>query len=393
MTASSRGRFDLAVVGAGIVGLGVALAAARQGRKVVVIERGSRANGASLRNFGLVSVSGQRAGAHWARARRSRDIWAEIAPQAGIAVLQRGLLLPAYRTEAAEVLHAFHATAMGAQCRLLDRAEALRLAPLLRTAGLREVLYSPHELRVESRDALPQLTRWLAAAYGVEFRWNHAALAVEADGVATRSGRIAADAVVVCPGDDFGTLYPEILAKAALQVCTLQMLRLDGAGLPALATALMSDHTLARYAGFAALPEAAALQRRLERDAPELRAAGVHAIAVQSADGSLVVGDSHAYGDAVEPFARADVDTMILRALSEMLDVPAHAVVERWIGSYAHSPCGDVLVERPEPHVRLVLVTGGSGASTAFALGEQVIAELDESGGSASPQHSSPAPD
>ena len=72
-----------------------------------------------------------------------------------------------------------------------------------------------------------------------------------------------------------------------------------------------------------------------------------------------------------------------------MLDVPAHAVVERWVGSYAHSALGDVLIERPEPHVRLVLVTGGSGASTAFALGEQVIADLDASGTGASPTPSS----
>jgi len=102
----------------------------------------------------------------------------------------------------------------------------------------------------------------------------------------------------------------------------------------------------------------------------------VHAIAVQSADRSLVVGDSHAYGDAVQPFARAEVDAMILHALGEMLELGAQPVIERWIGSYAYSPQHDVLLERPAPNVRLVLVTGGSGASTAFALGEEVVADL-----------------
>ena len=46
-TASAAPRFDLAVVGAGIVGLAHALAAARAGLKVVVIERDLRASGAS----------------------------------------------------------------------------------------------------------------------------------------------------------------------------------------------------------------------------------------------------------------------------------------------------------------------------------------------------------
>ncbi len=51
------GRHNLAVVGAGILGLAHALAAVRLGKRVVVIDRDARANGASVRNFGLGAVS------------------------------------------------------------------------------------------------------------------------------------------------------------------------------------------------------------------------------------------------------------------------------------------------------------------------------------------------
>ncbi len=86
-------KFDLAVVGAGILDLAHALAAVRRGKRVVVVDRDARANGASIRNFGFITVTGQERGITWRRAMRSRDVWAEVAPQAGIRIEQEGFLL------------------------------------------------------------------------------------------------------------------------------------------------------------------------------------------------------------------------------------------------------------------------------------------------------------
>ena len=80
---TARPSFDVAIVGAGIVGLAHALAAARAGAKVLVLDRDAQANGASIRNFGYVTVTGQSADDTWQRARRTRDVWDEIAPQSG----------------------------------------------------------------------------------------------------------------------------------------------------------------------------------------------------------------------------------------------------------------------------------------------------------------------
>ena len=93
---------DLIVIGSGIVGLGVALAARRHGLKVLVLDRSAAQRGASIRNFGFVTVTGQERGAHWARARRSAEIWSEIAPKAGISICHRGLLMACQRSEASD---------------------------------------------------------------------------------------------------------------------------------------------------------------------------------------------------------------------------------------------------------------------------------------------------
>ena len=70
--------FDLVVIGAGIVGLAHALAGARRGMRVAVLERDEAASLASVRNFGFVTVTGQARGRVWERARRSRDVWEEV---------------------------------------------------------------------------------------------------------------------------------------------------------------------------------------------------------------------------------------------------------------------------------------------------------------------------
>lgn len=123
--------YDLAVVGAGIVGLGHALAGMRLGLRVVVVDRDARAAGASVRNFGFVTVTGQQQGQVWRRAMRARDVWAELAPQAGIEVHQRGLLMVARRAAAMDVLKDFAAGPMGKGCRLLDQAALRAAAPML----------------------------------------------------------------------------------------------------------------------------------------------------------------------------------------------------------------------------------------------------------------------
>ncbi len=160
------------------------------------------------------------------------------------------------------------------------------------------------------------------------------------------------------------------------------MLRLAAPGwrLPA---AVMGDLSLGRYRGFADLAEAAPLKARLAAEVPETLANGIHLIVVQSADGSLVVGDLHHYDDSPDPFAPQAVEGLILRHMAELLDVPQPVVTERWVGIYPSGPA-EAFAEAPDEATRVVQVTSGTGMSTGFAIAEEVVAGLV---GAAAPRH------
>ncbi|MGH2343104.1 TIGR03364 family FAD-dependent oxidoreductase [Segnochrobactraceae bacterium EtOH-i3] len=368
--------YDLAIVGAGIVGLAHALAAAKRGKRVIVIDRDAQSNGASIRNFGFVTVTGQGAGDCWTMARRSREVWAEVAPKAGIPVLQRGLVVAARYPESDAVIDAFLDTEMGGGCRRLTAAEAAEFVPALRTDGLRGALYSPHELRVESKEAIPRLARWLEEAMGVTFLRNTQVLRVTPPQIRTATGVIEAEAAIVCPGDDYTSLFAERIAAYRLTRCKLHMMRVTPAIPARFATAVMSDLGLARYLGYAELPAAAPLKARLDTERAEARGNGVHLIVTQSADGSLVVGDTHHYATTPDPFAPASVDALVLEEFDQVLDLPGRRVSERWIGTYASAPDRWRLTDAPEDAVRIVIVTSGTGASTSFGIAEETIADL-----------------
>ena len=152
------------------------------------------------------------------------------------------------------------------------------------------------------------------------------------------------------------------------------MLRLADPGFT-LPAGIMSDLGLVRYAGYADLPAAQALKDRVARDHAEHLAHGVHLIVVQSADGSLVVGDSHHYADTPWPFAAATSEALILDEFEAATGLAPPPVIERWTGIYSSAE-KPFFVDAPSDALRIVMVTSGTGASMSFGLAEQVIAQL-----------------
>lgn len=118
---------DMLIVGAGILGLSHAYAAAKRGLKVTVFERSETPLGASVRNFGQALVTGQPPGQMLELAKASREIWGQWAELAGLQLKRNGSYLFA-RTEAEE--HLLHAFCNGRAVEHNYNVELLRGAPL-----------------------------------------------------------------------------------------------------------------------------------------------------------------------------------------------------------------------------------------------------------------------
>jgi D-hydroxyproline dehydrogenase subunit beta len=374
---------DVAIVGAGIVGLAHAWLAARSGRSVAVFERNPAAMGASVRNFGMIWPIGQPAGALHRMALRSREIWLEVLSEAELPSLQNGSLHVAYREDEAAVGKEFaaKAPALGYQCAWLTAEETLAQSPAIRPEGLLGALHSTTELTVDPREVVGNLPQFLTKKYGVQFFFNTAVQKVEPGLVQTAGQRYPAEAIVVAGGDDFQTLFPECFRESGLTRCKLQMMRTvpqpRGWRLgPSLAFGLTFKH----YPTFQVCSSLQALKDRIACETPEFDRWGIHVMVSQNNLGELIIGDSHEYALAVNIFDNPAIDRLILDYAREYLRVPALEIAAQWHGVYAKHPDHAYLSMAPAQGVRMVTVTSGIGMTMSFGIAEQTLSEIGVAG-------------
>jgi FAD dependent oxidoreductase TIGR03364 len=380
-------RFDDAVVGAGILGLAHAYHLARRGRRVIVFERSDRAHGASVRNFGMLWPIGQPAGEMHQLALDSREHWLSVLAESRLWHEKTGSLHLAYRDDEAQVLREFLAAAPASGYGGIDWWDAdtvLAHAPAVRRDGLIGAMWSPSEICVDPREVVAGLPGFLAERYGVAFRFGATVVGYGHPCVLTSVGIWEADRLYICSGDDLQTLYPEVFQGSGLVRCKLQMMRTapakDGWRLgPMLAAGL----TLRHYKSFEGCPSLPSLKRRVSEETPEYDRYGIHVMASQNGRGELVLGDSHEYGHAIEPFDKDEIDRLVLRYLSSFLTAPDGQldIASRWHGIYVKHPEKPLLVERPDAGVTVVTGVGGAGMTLSFGIAEQVVRDdLGEAG-------------
>jgi len=371
-------RAKVAVIGGGILGLAHAYVAARRGHQVILCERGRAATGASIRNFGMIWPIGQPAGEMHQMALRSRAIWLTVLQAARLPHLATGSLHVAHQDDEAEVLREFAEIAprAGYACEWLDASGVIERSAAVRPPGLQGGLWSATEFTVDPRLVVSRLPEYLREL-GVAVHFGNAVTHIELPWIETGAGSHEADVAIVCSGDDFETLFPDVFRASGVTRCKLQMMRT--APQPCgwhLGPSLAAGLTLRFYKTFQMCTSLAKLKERVSREKPEYEKHLIHVLVSETADGAITLGDSHEYGACVDIFDKEEIDDLILREAETFLQLPDFRVAERWHGVYSTHAEKPFFEAEPAAGIHIVTALAGSGMTLSFGLAERTIARL-----------------
>lgn len=360
------------VVGGGILGTMHAFVAVRRGATVIHVERDALPHGATVRNFGLIWVSGRASGRELTLALKARDQWETISQSVpGVGFRANGsLTLLASEGELAVAERAVgHADASERGLSLLRGDEVRRRNPALEGMYL-GALWCAKDAAVESRVALGALRDAMASTERYEFLPSCDVVGLgESSVVDHRGDRHSGDRVVLCFGAILTGFAAELLDGEPLRRTRLHMAETEPFG-RALTTSVADGDTFRYYPAY--LDDAHELLE--PQDAYKSRYA-MQMLCQQRLNGSITIGDTH---ELNRPGVFETVDWPIDRIADTARHLIGYSfprIERRWSGVYDQlsDPGPDDVYLRKHVSSSVIAVTGagGRGMTTAPAIAEE----------------------
>ncbi len=359
------------VVGGGVLGTTHALSALARGAEVVHLERDLVPRGATVRNFGLVWVSGRAQGAELALALRARELWQEISDVVpGVGFRANGSLTLLSNEEellvAERALARDDAAARGFE--LLSHDEVRNRNPALEgkfDAGL----YCGRDAAVESRVALAALRDWMAETGRYQYVAGCELVGMsDYEVVDHRGEHHRGDQVWLCVGATVSGFAAELFEHEPLRRVRLNMAETEPFA-KHLTTSVANGDSFRYYPGFRA--DAAEL---LDDQDPLASQYAIQLLCQQRLHGGLTIGDTHE-ADAPGFFETHDAPmNHIVQAARELIGDDLPPIERRWSGVYHQvEPTNDEIYYRRElaRGVSAVTGAGGRGMTLAPAIAEE----------------------
>jgi FAD dependent oxidoreductase TIGR03364 len=363
------------VVGGGIIGTTHAYYALKAGHEVIHLERDAEPQSASVRNFGLIWVSGRRSGDELASAIRARELWGEISHEIPELIFRPNGSLTLAATEAEvnvmkECLLKEDASARG--WALLSKEETKKINPVLKGNFIAS-LWCPLDAAVEPGSVLHSLRAKLFE--NPKYKWrNH----LDVTEVKRDDGKVVAiarngelfegDYLILCPGADHSSLFKEQFDSAPIRRVYLQMMNTE-VFTEKLTTSIADGDSMRYYPGY----EVPALDSLPEQH-PVAREHHMQLLLVQRADGTLTIGDTHAYDEPFDFKLDEKPYQYLHNIASELIGHELPPIAKRWSGVYSQRTDQAICDRRQiAPNIISVTGPGGRGNTLAPAIAEETI--------------------
>jgi FAD dependent oxidoreductase TIGR03364 len=374
-----KNKYDLIIVGSGILGTFHAYHALKKGMSVAILEKNSKPEGATVRNFGQVVPSGM--DRKWQNfGKESLKIYKDIQSQFDINLRKNGTIYLASNEEEMQLIEELHQINISNdyESNLLTKEQCLEKYDGVRSDYCKGGLFFPQEVTVEPSTMIHKLHQYMIANLGLELYTNTTVVHTENrsdEVVATTSLGMEhkASKIIICNGSDFKILYPEIYNNSDLIVSKLQMLQTKPQNNYKLDGSILTGLTIRRYESFEECPSYQTIKAKEDSNSFEKKY-GVHILFKQAMDGSVILGDSHEYASAREIDTlgfdlNMDIDNFMIEEAKKIIDLPTYEIQSRWFGMYSQCKTKDIFEYSFGDNIHIITGIGGKGmtGSAGFA--------------------------
>ena len=378
--------YDLIVVGAGALGTFHSYFALKKGLKVLLVEKDTAPNEATVRNFGQIIPSGMDFEQWHQYGREGMDIYKALQKETDISVRNNGstyLASTELEYQLLKELHTIHAQG-GYESQLLTQDECVERLPQVRTDYCVGGLLFPQEITVEPRQMIHKVIAHLVQTYDLDYRPLTTIKDCEIKNNTcelrdTRGERYTAAKAIVCSGRDFKVLFPEVFSQSGIRLCKLHMMSTMPMPEVKLPGAILTSLSIRHYESFERCPSFEELHQ-VPYHNEELKKYGIHILFKQATDGSIIIGDSHEYV-AVDQSETLDfglnmyINELILGEAKRIVNLPNWKIRHYWAGFYAKHP-DEIFEYQIEDKIFIATGIGGKGMTTSAGYAKHHLEEI-----------------
>ena len=378
-------KYDLVIVGGGVIGTFCALHALKKKKSVLLLEKDELPYEASFRNFGQAVPSGQALDTWFDYGRKSLKIYKELQQEVDISLVANGSWYVASDDQEAALLEEMSQLMKDRSYsnRLYTANECLEINPHFKKEYVKAGLFFPEEASLNPLVMVHKVREYLIKYMGLHYQNQCSIVGVEKKrGIAmltsSKNQIFWGDHVILANGRDTQFLLPEHYPKEELKISKLQMLRLAPQK-QLLKSNILTGLTIRRYESFHSCPSFAKLNSSSEQQI--LQDKGIHILFKQAQDGSIILGDSHEYIPAGQQASlgfeiSTEINDMMLNEAKKITNLENWQVDSSWAGFYLQSNHSEVFTKTIENIIHIVNGIGAKGMTTSPGFTAEYIHQL-----------------